>query len=559
MSDWTPYDGASYLDFDAVEAFCRSLAAAHPEWVRLETLGHTLQERPLLLLTVTAQDGDRVEERPAIWADGATHATEWAGVMSLLYAVSRWIEALVEGDPATTRWFRAHAAHVLPVISADGYAHTHAGRPFVRSTLRPPRDGRPREGLEVFDIDGDGEVLWMRWRDPAGPYVVDAEHPTGFRLRTLDDDPEQACFVTMEARAVRWDGVRWRAASREHGLDLNRNFPGAWKPQSMFGMDAGVHPLSEPESRAVMDAVRARPRIGALLTMHTFTGALLTQPYRKDTPLGATDIRLMELMATDAVRDTDYRVVRVHPDFTYDPDRPIGGVWADTACTVFGVPAYTLELWDPYGFAGVEVDDYGAFFRKPDPAVIEGLFAAFCDEPDGWSPWRPFDHPQLGPVELGGLRRQRTLGNPPDRLLPAECERGRQVLDRLRRALPRVRVSVRTEALADDLVQIEAVVENLGYLPTGGLHYAEGIGAAPPIVVRLEGVQPIDGPADRDCGWLDGWGTQHAQGGVQRLMPGVAERGSRARVRWLARGDVAGASIRWDAGRGGAGVVGMPD
>ena len=47
----------------------------------------------------------------------------------------------------------------------------------------------------------------------------------------------------------------------------------------MFGMDSGDYPLSEPESRATVEAFRARPRIAAAVTNHTYTGCILTHPY----------------------------------------------------------------------------------------------------------------------------------------------------------------------------------------------------------------------------------------------------------------------------------------
>lgn len=551
---WIPYDGAEYLDFDGVVSTCESLAEAHPDWVALETIGTSRQGRPILMLTVSRQDGG-IGDRPAFWLDGATHCAEWAGVMAALYSVSRWVEALTTGNAAETAWFSAHAIHVVPVISVDGYVHMHAGGHFVRSTLRPPRDGRPRFGLDPCDIDHDGEIRWMRWRHPTGPYTVDHAHPAGFRLRNLDDNPDDACFVATEGQFLFWDGARWLEADREFGLDLNRNFPGSWRPQSMFGMDGGIHPLSEPESRAIVDAVAARPRIGAALTNHTFTGALLTQPYRPDSPLGKPDLRTMERLAKDAARGTDYRVLRVHPDFTYDTDNPIAGVWADTLSTVFGIPGYTLELWDPYRFAGTEVPDLGTFFLWPDQDVLDKLFDAFAKEIGGWVPWNVVQHPQLGVIEVGGLRHMRTIRNPPDRLLPAECERGFLVADRMRRALPRVVVYTNAELVGDDIVRLEAIVENQGFLPTGGTRHAETIGAAAPIHLSLEtdGVI-VDGEPEVNAGWLDGWGSHQVEGAAQRLYPRLPARGARARVTWVVRGGRS-LRVRWDAGRAGAGVT----
>ena len=40
----------------------------------------------------------------------------------------------------------------------------------------------------------------------------------------------------------------------------------------------------------MVEALRARPRIAAAITNHTYTGCVLTPPSRKDSPLPATDV-----------------------------------------------------------------------------------------------------------------------------------------------------------------------------------------------------------------------------------------------------------------------------
>lgn len=558
---WTPYVGDRYLSWHEIAGWCHALAQAHPDLVTLDRIGTTRHGNGLLLLTVaTGRDRRRVADRSAFWLDGGTHAAEWAGVMSALYTVSRWVEGLIEGDPSLTDWFSRHAAFVLPCMSPDGYQALHDGAPFLRSTLRPPRPGQLRVGLEPRDIDGDGEVRWMRWRHPAGPYVEDETLPLYMRNRRVDDDPSRAFFVAPEGEFLEWDGHRWIAAPLRHGLDLNRNFPGHWAPFSMFGMDGGDIPLSEPESRAVVDALRARPGVAAAVTNHTYTGALLTQPYRDPSPLSDQDIALMEILGQDAVRGTGYRCLRVHPDFVYDPSKPIVGVWADTLSTVFGIPGYTLELWDPFAAAGFTNDDPATFFRLPTDDQLRPLFAHFTGPgaaDDAVRPWRPFQHPQLGPVEIGGIDYLRTVRNPPTALLATECARGHTVADRIRMALPDLTVRIVEKPLPGGLRSIEAIVENLGFLSTGGLPYAEQRNLVPTVQLRLEphpGARIVAGESAVDLGHIDGWGAMRIAGSRHPLYPNLPARDHRRAVRWVVEGD-GPITVHWTGARAGNGAT----
>lgn len=552
---WTPYQGDEYLDLQSIEAWCRATALAFPEHVRLDEIGQSRQGRPLLLLTL-GERADHPERKPAFWLDGATHAAEWTGVMAVLYSVSRWLEGLSRGDPAAAERLRATTVYALPVMSPDGFHALCEGAPFLRSTLRPPPEGTLRVGLDPRDVDGDGAVRWMRWPHPAGPWVHDPEVPLCMRPRTLDDAPEEAFFLCDEGILLEWDGARWIEATLAFGLDLNRNFPASWEPFRMFGMDGGEAPLSEPESRAVMDAVRARPNIAAALTNHTYTGALLTQPYRDPSPLSRADIDLMELLAKQACEGTGYRVIKTHPDFMYDPKKAIVGVWADTLSTVLGVPGYTLELWDPFAHAGITVERPAETFARPDPGMMRRLVQRFAEDPGAVHPWRPFVHPQLGAVEIGGLDYMRTIRNPPRALLAAECERGWRVAERLRRALPALSVTGRAERRGEVSV-LSVLVENLGFLPSSAMPHAERLGLAPGLRLSLDlsdGLVLIEGEPERSLGHLDGWGTQLTANARHAIYPGLPDRGHRAQARWVLAGQ-GRATVRWWSRQAGQGTV----
>ncbi len=555
MDAWCPYNGESYLNWDAIEGWCRQTAQHHPEWVSIETVGHSREGRPLLLLTIGKQDG-HLGDRPAFWLDGGTHAAEWTGVMAALYAVSDWAQKLASDDAHEVSYFSRHTIYVMPCISPDGLEAMFQGAPFIRSSVRPAPNGAERTGLDPQDMDGDGAVRWMRWPHPAGPYVLDPDVPMFMRPRRLDDDPEDAWFLCPEGLFLDWDGIKWTKASAKFGLDLNRNFPAHWGPFTMFGMDGGVAPLCEPESRAVVDTFCDRPNIAAGLTNHTYTGCILSQPYRENTPLEQSDIRLLERMAHDAVEGTDYRVLKVVPDFVYDPKKSVVGVWSDTMSTTFGVPAYTLELWDPFKFSGVENERPAEFFSRPDPEKIRSMVQAFSQLDGAVTPWTDFDHPQLRLVQIGGLDYLRTVRNPPEHLLAEECERGRRVADRLRRALPRVEGTVSVHSEGGELSRVDLVLENYGFLSTSGLAHGATLPGTLPVEAKInleDGLQLDSSRRSASLAHLDGWGS-YAGGGLHSVYPSLPGRGHRDRVSWWVRG-AGNFTVEWVGGRGGKGQV----
>ena len=553
--EWQPYNGEQYIDFPAVEHWCKALVDTHPDWFALEEIGQSRHGKPILMVTVGDQNSD-LSQQPAMWLDGGTHAPEWTGVMAALHTLSRWAERLSSGDESMMKLFRSRTAYVVPCISPDGFQAMCEGSPFIRSSLRPAKSGTHAVGLRPKDLTGDGGIRWMRWKHRAGPWVIDPEVPMWMRHRTLDDDPEEAYFFCTEGMFEHWDGVRWTNASLEFGLDLNRNFPGSWQPFSMFGMDGGAYPLSEPESRAVVDAVHARPNIAVALSNHTYTGCILTQPYRDPSPLSTPDINLFESLASAAVEGTGYKVIKVTPDFVYDPKVDIVGVWSDTLSTTFGIPGYTLELWSPYGFAGIDIEKPAEFFRKPDPQMIRTLVAAFSKDASSVSPWTQFVHPQLGEIEVGGIDYMRTVRNPPTALLPIEVARGASVADRMLAATPELDVKMQTTTDGEDII-VDVIVENLGFLPTSASVRAQQLNLVPPIRLDAsfgEGLHCVHGESTQLLGHLEGWGSLQTGPARHAIYPGLGDTGPRAHGRWIVRGK-GKLVIEWTGTRAGNGRV----
>lgn len=85
---------------------------------------------------------------------------------------------------------------------------------------------------------------------------------------------------------------------------------------------------------------------------------------------------------------------------------------------------------------------------------------------EGFIAFQPFEHPQLGPVEIGGFVPGFKL-NPPSSELPGLIDQQTAFVAALMSKLPRIEVSEPTvESLGADLWRVTIRVSNTGYLPS---------------------------------------------------------------------------------------------
>ncbi|MCP5990330.1 hypothetical protein NL344_28315, partial [Klebsiella pneumoniae] len=86
----------------------------------------------------------------------------------------------------------------------------------------------------------------------------------------------------------------------------------------------------------------------------------------------------------------------------------------DWAYDHLGLFAWTVEIWSPQKAAGIEKYDWIDWFREH-PVEDDLKFLEWNDrelEGKGFIDWYPFEHPQLGPLELGGWDDLHTWRNP---------------------------------------------------------------------------------------------------------------------------------------------------
>jgi hypothetical protein len=223
-----------------------------------------------------------------------------------------------------------------------------------------------------------------------------------------------------------------------------------------------------------------------------------------DDDIPAEDLWTYKRLGDQGHQMTGYPAISNYHEFRYHPKEVITGVFDDWMYEHRGVHAWTVEIWSPQRQAGIKDYKYIEWFRDHPPADDEKILA-WCDEKlggRGYVPWKPFQHPQLGEVEIGGWDFQLVFTNPPPEFLAAEL--GPLADWALWHAGTGPRLSVR-EARAERLGgawRIRLAVQNEGWLPTSVTKLAEERRLCRGVRGRIVKAAEASVAGDDPPGWL---------------------------------------------------------
>ena len=447
----------------------QAYAEAAPGLVELRSIGRSHEGRDIWLVVLTQAATGADTDKPGFWVDGNIHAAELTASTACLY----WLHRLVTGypeDPQVRQLLDTRVVYICPRLNPDGAELALAERPrHIRSSTRPyPWDEPTVEGLTAQDVDGDGRILSMRIPDPHGPWK---KHPAEPRLMVAREPGEfggEYFRLMPEGLLANWDGLTIAVNKDREGLDLNRNFPAYWR-QEFEQPGAGPYPASEPEVRAMVDFIVRHPNIGVAVSFHTHSGVILRpMGTQSDDDMTPEDLWIYKRLSDLGEKLTGYPCVSIFHDFKYHPKEVITGT-QDWVYEHLGALFWTVELWAPNREAGISDYAWIEWYREH-PVEDDLKLLKWSDEHcDGQAhvDWRPFQHPQLGAVEIGGWDRMNFWRNPPPALREREAARFPGWLMQLALSLPRLEV-LRTEvqALGEDTWRVRLAVANAGYLPS---------------------------------------------------------------------------------------------
>ncbi len=533
-------------------------AAALPGLVTLRSIGKSWEGRDIWLVTLTSTATGADTDKPAFWVDGNIHAAELTASTACLY----WLHALVtgydSGDAQARQLLDTRVVYMVPRLNPDGAELALADRPrHIRSSTRPyPYDEAPVDGLTIEDVDGDGRILYMRQPDPHGPWKP---HAADARLMVPREPGEFGGTyyrVMPEGTLKHFDGLKITANKDVEGLDLNRNFPAYWR-QEFEQVGAGPYPTSEPEVRAMVDFITSHPNIGAAVSFHTHSGVILRpMGTQSDDDMTPEDLWMVKRLSELGAKLTGYPAISTFHDFKYHPKEVITGT-QDWVYEHLGALFWTVEIWAPNKEAGITDYQWIEWYRDHPPEDDLKLLHWSDTQCNGQAhvDWKPFQHPQLGMVEIGGWDKMNFWRNPPPHLREREATRFPAWLAQLTLSLPKLEV-LRTEvrALGNDTWRVRFAVANSGYLPSNiskrAIERKTVRGTVfqihlPPGVTLVSGRERIEGPH------LDGHAPKAT---LQAFLPNRDITADRAVVEWVVQG-AAGTAIALSATADRAGRV----
>lgn len=443
-----------YYDHAGITEICKKIAAAYPDLAKLESIGKSFEGRDLWCLAITDYKKGDATKKPAMYIDGNIHSNEVQGSEFSLYTAWYLTESF-----ADLKFIRElledKIFYIVPSINPDGrdsYFHKPNTASTPRSGVIPidnDRDGLVNEdGYD--DLDGDGEILLMRRKNPNGRLRVD---PTDSHRMIQVGPDETGTYEILGLEGLDNDGD---GAVNEDGYtfeyDPNRDWGWGWQPNYIQN-GAYKYPFSLPENRAVMEFVMKHPNIAAAQSFHNSGGMILRGPGGQEDigTYNAQDVQVYDVIGKKGEElIPGYRYLVVYKDLYSAYGGELDWFYGGR-----GIFTYSNELWTSYLMFNKESADNSSY-----------QFDKYLLFKDAFVDWHEYDHPQYGKIEIGGFKKN--FGRPhPGFLLESDAHRNMAFTIYHCFHTPKLEVDTIIEKdLGDGLKQVTAVIANRRIMPT---------------------------------------------------------------------------------------------
>jgi hypothetical protein len=400
-----------YYTYDQVVSAMKLLNKTYPELTNLEIVGKSEEGRDIYLITINNKATGAPSEKPGVYVDGNIHGNEIQASEVCLYLANRLLENFGKNEKLT-EVINKNAWYILPCVNVDGRFHffTDANEPGSSRSIRIPMDD-DKDGLvdEDYpdDLNADGNISIMRKKDPFGGYKTDPEDP---RLMIPVKPGELGEWAILGEEGIDNDDDGKINEDSEGYLDGNRNWGYSWNPPYVQS-GSGLYPFEASGIKAIGNWLINHPNIIMVYAFHNSGGMFLRGPSIKV----AGELPTGDVSVYNYLGKNNEQIV---PGYRYLIS------WKDLYPTYGDFTDFTNNLIGTYSFVGELTPDnsetYSGKAINPSDASSNMLqtdnnqererlkFNDNVAQGELYLPWKKFNHPAYGEIEIGGWVKMST-------------------------------------------------------------------------------------------------------------------------------------------------------
>lgn len=453
--------GQTYSNHAQLTQRLRNLESANPSLVKLQSLAKTLGGNDIWVLEIGS--GDRTNH-PALAVVGGV---EGAQLLSQELAVG-FAEKLLAAAQVDSikKLLSTTAFYVFPTLSPDASAQYFAKLRYERNANQTPadddRDGKLDED-PFEDMNQDGQITWVRIEDASGKWKA---HNADNRVMVPvnAEKGEQGKYIVIQEGIDNDKDGKWNE-DPEGGVQFNKNL--TFDPP-YFAPGAGENPVSELESRALLDYLYAHFNIFAVVSFGPANN--LSEPWKFEKSK-ATQRVVASILEGDAT--VNKMASELYKKCISGKDAPTAGPakgdFAQWAYFHYGRQSFTTPGWWIPKFELPKDSTAAARFKNNDDKNADVDFLRWADKEgvDAFMPWTRINHPDYPGknAEIGGIKPFVKL-NPPYKLVDKLAAEHEKFIVSLANRKPDVDlINLKTESLENGVTRVSVTVRNNGLLP----------------------------------------------------------------------------------------------
>ncbi len=452
-------------DTNELYADMQRLQAAFPKFLKLESIGKSFDGRDLMVMTINNPATGPEPAKAGMYIEANVHGNEIQGGEVCLYTIWYLMENYGRIDDVT-RLVDERVFYIIPTVNPDGRQYFMEGPGGNARSGHVPVDD-DNDGLfdedPPEDINGNGIIEQIRKLVPGqGNYRISRTNPD-----VLEPVPfgETGDYILLGQEGIDNDGDGMVNEDGPGSYDPNRNWPSDWQPDYIQS-GAMDYPFQLPEARAVADFLKGHPNIAGVQSYHNNGGMILRGPGAEsggEYPM--TDVRFYDELGQNGERILPFYRYIVLWSGLYT----VHGGFIDYTNDGLGIPSFSNELWngDQY-FTSPALKEQQADPSSPiAPAVSRNYFDKYLEFGDEFVEWKPYDHPQFGKVEMGGVWKK-YQGRVPPRFMNEElCHRNMAFSLYQAGQMPLIRMGeTSVEKVGGDVYRVFVDITNPKAVPT---------------------------------------------------------------------------------------------